>query len=468
MKISKKNFSKKVYALYLAVAFFFTIFSFGNFVEASDTNLSAAIDNFSYPSTHGYPLSYGSAINACDPNAHAYCQGDLGVDFVATSTQSVEAFKMLLGRNGIFSGVSTFTLEVRSGSFNGTLIATSQTIATSSIPDVNLGDVPFASSTTFMFSSPFTMTSGVHYFLNILPNVPYDGTLTVFSVFGCDTGYNCSPFTGNVVGQVYYNDGSRHQVGQNHFYWESISPTPPVSSITMTLPNMDYLANPVDFAGTYTNVDTFDFIDFRTINSAVPMTVNTASISLPPLTVMNQAWATQRNLPFQGNWTVEARLRDSGTGSTTAWTTPINFGLGTTTISTSTRETFVGAPQPLDCSTLDIGCHIKNALVWLLYPSEESLEQFHNLTLETKWPFSYAYEVGNLREELFTSVQTGTTTISVDVPHFGRLTFLSKALLEAVPYSSTIKIILGWIIWFMLMEYIYLRVIKVHDNNTPV
>jgi len=236
----------------------------------------------------------------------------------------------------------------------------------------------------------------------------------------------------------------------------------------MTLPNMDYLANPVDFAGTYTNVDTFDFIDFDTVNADVLMTISTASISLPLINVVNQSWSTSRNLPFQGNWTVRARLRDSGNGSTTPWTTPINFGLGTTTIATSTRESFVGAPQPLDCGTLDIACHIKNALTWLFYPSEEPLEQFRNLSLQTKWPFSYAYEVGTLREELFTSTQTGTSTISVDVPHFGKLTFLSKALLEAVPYSTTIKTILGWILYFMLMEYIYYRVVKIHDNNTPV
>jgi hypothetical protein len=122
-----------------------------------------------------------------------------------------------------------------------------------------------------------------------------------------------------------------------------------------------------------------------------------------------------------------------------------------------------------ECSiTAMTGC-IKNAFVWLFYPSANSVEQFKTLNtdLSGKFPFAYAYQAPMLVSKLFTSSQTASSTVAVSVPNFGNITFLSASMMTAVPYASTVRTIIGWILWILVIEYIYYRVIRSHDPNTP-
>jgi len=67
MKFSQnKNSSKKVYAFYLAVAFFFTVFSFGKIADASTTfytQTSGAGGLTSSPNIFWYPTALGEATH---------------------------------------------------------------------------------------------------------------------------------------------------------------------------------------------------------------------------------------------------------------------------------------------------------------------------------------------------------------------------------------------------------------------
>jgi len=40
-------------------------------------------------------------------------------------------------------------------------------------------------------------------------------------------------------------------------------------------------------------------------------------------------------------------------------------------------------------------------------------------------------------------------------------------MLEGIPLSSEVKTILTWLLWFMVAEFVYYRVIRAHDVNTP-
>lgn len=233
-----------------------------------------------------------------------------------------------------------------------------------------------------------------------------------------------------------------------------------------------YEENPVLFSGLYTNSDTFNQIQFELINNDFAGSLVFPNLTLGNINGQDISWSTSRVLPFQGNYSIRARLYDSSTGSTTSWSAPVDFGLGTTTISTSTRSTLPGSPTPLDCSSLDFGCHIKNALVWLFYPGNtiESLKEIYEL-LPSKIPFVYLYEVDDLRQELFGASST-PQTISLAfkiIPGHGTSTIelLSKSKLEAVPYADTVHDVLTWILYFLAIEYIYYRVLRSHDSNTP-
>jgi len=163
-------------------------------------------------------------------------------------------------------------------------------------------------------------------------------------------------------------------------------------------------------------------------------------------------------------------------------TPPILLAATTTSVSATTSPTVIsnnprslsGLPEPEDCSLGNLTGCIKNAGVWLFYPSSDSINSFKGLsdTLSGKFPFAYAYGMNALRMELFNAVQTSTTSISLTfkiIPGHGTSTLelLSASKLTAVPYSGTVKIILGWILWLLGVEYIYYRVLRSHDSSTP-
>lgn len=123
-----------------------------------------------------------------------------------------------------------------------------------------------------------------------------------------------------------------------------------------------------------------------------------------------------------------------------------------------------------ECSFSSLTGCLKNAGVWLAYPSQEAVDQFKTLNeiAPQKFPFSYVYSANDIIQELLNAVQTGTTTVSVSVPFIpgqgnSTITFLSQDMLENVPYSNLIKTILGWMLWIFAIEYVYYRILKTHD-----
>jgi len=126
-----------------------------------------------------------------------------------------------------------------------------------------------------------------------------------------------------------------------------------------------------------------------------------------------------------------------------------------------------------ECAITSITGCLKNAGIWLFYPSSQKIEQFKSLSsdLQGKFPFAYAYGVNQMRQELFSASST-PQTISLTfkiIPGHGTSTLelISQDKLSAVPYANTVKTILGWILWLLAIEYIYYRVIRAHDPNTP-
>jgi len=104
---------------------------------------------------------------------------------------------------------------------------------------------------------------------------------------------------------------------------------------------------------------------------------------------------------------------------------------------------------------------------YLTKPSGESLSQFSGLTLAGSFPFSYAYQVEDIRNALFASPLTAETDISVETP-IGEMTFLSQENMEAVPFAPLIKTLLSAVMWFMASMVIYRKVIKSHDQTSHV
>lgn len=118
-----------------------------------------------------------------------------------------------------------------------------------------------------------------------------------------------------------------------------------------------------------------------------------------------------------------------------------------------------------ECSIASMSGCLKNAFVWLFYPAADTVAQFNNLTLSNRFPFAYAYQVNDIRNALFNTTQTASSTISVSTP-IGNMTFLSAASMASVPFAGLIKTLLSAVMWFMAVMVIYRRILASHDNQT--
>lgn len=243
-------------------------------------------------------------------------------------------------------------------------------------------------------------------------------------------------------------------------------PVPSVSGITLVTPTeATHPMNPLHFSGVYSNLDTFDKIVFE-INQTDAGVQLMRQHDIPLINQADVSYSYYEILPYQGNYTARAKLYDSVNGTSTAWTSSLSFALGTTTVATSS---FPNAPMTIgDCSTFDIACYIKQAVMWLVVPTDDSITQFKSLTLEHSKPFSYAYDVPVLYDELFSGGAT-STAVAVSVKGFGNgsstITFLSEDMLEAIPYSSTIKTILGWIMYLLMADLVFIMIRRVFSSN---
>lgn len=188
--------------------------------------------------------------------------------------------------------------------------------------------------------------------------------------------------------------------------------------------------------------------------------------------------------PFVSPYTLHAELNQvysDFSPFTGEGTPPYLLDATSTVVSTLTHgyvdfTTGVGLQEypEYECAITSITGCLKNAGIWLFYPASDSVEKFKSLSdsLAGKFPFAYVYGMNTMREELFNSAQTATTTISLNfkiIPGHATssLTLLSSSLLSNVPYANTVKTIIGFILWLMAAEYVYYRVLRSHDPNTP-
>jgi len=131
---------------------------------------------------------------------------------------------------------------------------------------------------------------------------------------------------------------------------------------------------------------------------------------------------------------------------------------------------YLATTTPLgECTSLDIGCYISNGLQYVFTPDPQVVAKFRSLTLASSSPFSYAYDMGVLREELF---ETSTTTqLSVVVPFpipsnaSATISLISKSQIEAIPFTDFIKLIITSLLWIMLASTMYYQILNVHNKE---
>jgi len=120
-----------------------------------------------------------------------------------------------------------------------------------------------------------------------------------------------------------------------------------------------------------------------------------------------------------------------------------------------------------DCSLGDLTCHLSNAGKALFLPSQESVANFITLqeSISGKFPFNYVSDFKDAFASLYTTSATQSLTISVPFGSFGNITLLSADLINAVPFASTIRTILSYLLWIMLTVQIYRRTLRIFNSQ---
>jgi len=143
--------------------------------------------------------------------------------------------------------------------------------------------------------------------------------------------------------------------------------------------------------------------------------------------------------------------------------------MSATNVTTSNKISFtIGiptnpVPTPGTCGTLDIACYLQNFMVWFLGANNSVLNQFGNLNLTTKFPFSYIADIGVLWAEAFNQ---SANSFSISIPFLGHtFNLISTTQLNAISFEPLVKTIMSAIAMFFTAMFIYKKVIKIHDQG---
>jgi len=107
---------------------------------------------------------------------------------------------------------------------------------------------------------------------------------------------------------------------------------------------------------------------------------------------------------------------------------------------------------------------IRAVMQYLFVPDPNLISAFASLSLRDKFPFEYAYQMGDVYETLYTSDDGQELSIVVPTP-IGDITFLNEGMIEAwEPIPSLINTTLAGIMWIMTALMLYRRILRVHDK----
>jgi len=215
----------------------------------------------------------------------------------------------------------------------------------------------------------------------------------------------------------------------------------------------------INFSGRYSNDGTYTGIVVAlqdTTTTSNPVRIIVCDI---PVVGQNLLWSCNAIGVISNNYDYNVIMYES---SLVTDTNLLHAGLKSfTTGRTLTVGTTVGSKV---CETFDFACYIQNAFTWAFIPSDTSLMQFSSLTLENSIPFSYLYDIGTIFNELYANGGSSSYSVSADTGVLGTITFISPTLISNVPFASTIKTILGYILYFLTAMTLYRLLLRSHSS----
>ena len=265
-----------------------------------------------------------------------------------------------------------------------------------------------------------------------------------FQTTGIDTDLNCA----NGLSATATLSFIDIWVGSDYTYYpyrsDGVYTIATSSIIITTTNNAVFPGNPIYITAIYTNNADYDTIAWNLLNNTYSQVIVTATSSIPLTPVANYAFQHPFNLGLTGSYSLAGQLQNSSTGSTSNWSNTLNFTLTSTGNATSTGSSSV-LFIPETCGSFDFFCQLKNAFLWGLIPSADSLNQFVSLKtqIQNKPPFGYLTILTN---NLSNATTTGATAFTLTIPQY---------LKDFV--FDPIKTGLSAILWFVGLVWLYKR-----------
>lgn len=120
-----------------------------------------------------------------------------------------------------------------------------------------------------------------------------------------------------------------------------------------------------------------------------------------------------------------------------------------------------------DCSVTNISGCINNSMLFLFYPSADSLDTITSqyTTLQTKAPFIYVYQASDLLTGMYNGTAGTIPAITVETG-IGDITLISEAQVSAIPFVPLLRSLIGAGLWLMLFTALYRKTLAIHDKQT--
>jgi len=281
-----------------------------------------------------------------------------------------------------------------------------------------------------------------------------------------DYSLTLAGFTGTTTVQA-------NGLSQMTVYIETGSLTPVASGVTISSPNAQvYAGNPIIFGGSYSNNDTYNKIQFDLVLATTTPIQEFPDYDLPAVNGSFLTWGTfDYYFGYAGPYTVRARLYDTVTGSTTAWSATTSFAVATTSFNPAySIESVVGT---IECGDWDLFCMGKQLVAWSITPSTASVNRILALNdnLSDRTPFVYVYQVSDILVDGYNATTTASSSLVIDVGELipslssSSLTLISAQQVQDFQYTPYIRNLLSAMLWLIFMLGLYYRVINIHSND---
>lgn len=369
-------------------------------------------------------------------------------------------------------------------------------VATSSM--VNMADLPYCSSystttppslTYFTFPSSFTLDEGESLVL---------ATEIMNSATGIRVFYaNTSP-VGVVEDYWCYSSNNSNFTCTTSFSIPIFEISNTIQSVTGTGFNsvMNTRFTDLDITGTSTlNIDVDYFLDgdeidttvsaknptwvkfwyadraststdFEKINEVISVVAGSSTVDT---NITGLADGTYDLLIGFSNFGCSAGLSDCPFPDSYVYS---SFTIGGGVLTATGTNEFYDRTSPIqdntyqECGITNIGGCLINAGLYLFVPDDDSIQQISDSFegLQTTFPFVYAFQANDYIDTLFSATSTDAGIVASTT--LGTITFVNRAMLEAVPYSDTFRTIIAYSMWLTFLWGAYRVVLKMFNPTT--